>query len=415
MPSALRSTLVILPSFVFFVIVVFVVAAANSVAAFGPLEAAYPIECWGAAVPGPLPTGFYTQLALGDSHACALTAANSAVCWGETAQGQGGLANAGPWTWIVAGYSVSCGLLSNGTARCFGLADARSIVSTTADYYGLAMQSDFGCAITQSPGETNCWGVADQGEVSDQPTDGSTVQVATGVEHACRLKSDGSVLCWGNPADGRLNAPTTGVFSEVCAGSDMSCALQQATGNPVCRGNAASLVGTPSDQSFSSLACGSTHVCGILNNSGSVVCWGNAASGALAVPGGQGREYKQIAASKDYTCGLFALIPSPSTSPSPLALSPSPTPSSSPAAPASSTPTSSPAPPRPSSSASASASAVPVVLPLTANASASFSDTEPTIDLSASSSSSSSGGSVTSIAVRSSLQLIQVGNTAVPG
>ncbi|ELR18085.1 uncharacterized protein ACA1_367650 [Acanthamoeba castellanii str. Neff] len=340
-----------------------------------PLGSAHPFECWGTVPSGrPSNSTAFIQLALGNQHMCGLTVANTVQCWGQNDAGQRNIDAPGlEFAWITAGSSVSCGLfLPNRTARCYGSnLNNRTIVPTHAPLAALAMRQDFGCAMEPN-GAITCWGNNAYNQVSASPGGSGFTQLAVGADHACALVSaTGVTQCWGSADKGQTTPPAGVTFKALCSGASFSCGLDVSTGFPRCWGFSDFYSGTPNTTGFATIACGSSHVCGVKIYDGSTQCWGSVLSGNARNPPAR-HIYAQLYAANDYSCGFYA--PEASAPPaSPMATVP----------------------------------ALPGVSPLAANASASFGESEPTVDLSAPTASSS-------VAVRSSLQLVQVGNTTVP-
>lgn len=176
-------------------------------------------------------------------------------------------------------------------------------------------------------------------EVAPRPT-----RLAAGAEHACAVRHDGGILCWGSNGAGQLGtaglwAETQGVhrtpvpvqaevpFTQVAAGREHTCALDQA-GAAWCWG--ANDRGQLGDGSFTrsdrpvavsggrtwvKLAAGLDHTCG-LDAEGSVACWGHGANGQLgdgtasttATPVAvvEGVRFAEITAGGFTSCGLDA-------------------------------------------------------------------------------------------------------------
>ena len=131
-------------------------------------------------------------------------------------------------------------------------------------------------------------------------------EIAVGYTHACAIKSDNTLWCWGTGARGQLGTGTTTiatapqqvsadpVWSQISAGNRHSCAIK--SDNTLwCWGQGASgRLGLGSDQSnrntpnevvsvnsdWASVAPGGAHTCAIKNN-GSLWCWGKNAYGQL--------------------------------------------------------------------------------------------------------------------------------------
>ena len=123
------------------------------------------------------------------------------------------------------------------------------------------------------------------------PPGGSFTQVSAGVWHSCGLRSDGSVVCWGNSNDGQATPPG-GSFTQVSAGRGHSCGLRS-DGSVVCWGNSNDGQATPPGGSFTQVSAGDRHSCG-LRSDGSVVCWDRHSTFLLAGPGATGAESESL-------------------------------------------------------------------------------------------------------------------------
>lgn len=99
--------------------------------------------------------------------------------------------------------------------------------------------------------------------------------VSAGGTHSCGLRTDGSVVCWGDNSGGRADAPSGG-FTSVSASAG-------------CR-TARLLPG--SRHTFG-------HSCGVRVD-GSVACWGDNSSGQTDVPSG---EFTEVFARSFFSCG----------------------------------------------------------------------------------------------------------------
>ncbi len=234
------------------------------------------VHCWGYHMWGQLgytePAGKYkpdgktvvgvasaVQLALGDSHSCALLADGTVRCWGFNAEGQLGLENAnnvgGQWgglptpaikldtkddpiQQIVAGARHNCVLLTSGKVRCWGynnfgqvggyFADPRvgdkpgDMPPPDVDLGGPAGQIAAGqahtCALMKSR-KVKCWGkggangypgldainTAQEMPPPDVDLGGEVASVSSHIgDFTCALLGDGAVRCWGSNTDGQL-------------------------------------------------------------------------------------------------------------------------------------------------------------------------------------------------------------------
>ncbi|TAN57279.1 hypothetical protein EPN15_04850, partial [Patescibacteria group bacterium] len=126
--------------------------------------------------------------------------------------------------------------------------------------------------------------------------------------HTCALKTDGSMVCWGNNASGQIgdnsttqrNVPTqvsgltAGTVKEIAAGGYHTCALKT-NGSVVCWGdntwgqigdNSTTQRNVPTQVSgltagtVKEIAAGDVHTCALKTN-GSMVCWGYNTNGQI--------------------------------------------------------------------------------------------------------------------------------------
>jgi alpha-tubulin suppressor-like RCC1 family protein len=184
-------------------------------------------------------------LAAGDGHTCALKADHSVACWGDNTEGQlgntttfHGGTNPSPATVtglggvvsVVAGRYHTCALRSDGTVACFGRNSSAELGSAAVG--------------TQSATPVNVAGISDAVAIS-----------AGRGSFTCALKSDQTVVCWGNNESGQL-------------GTGQSTPSQTGTPQTVLTGQ-----GTPLGHVLA-LRSGALHSCAIVED-GSVYCWGN--------------------------------------------------------------------------------------------------------------------------------------------
>jgi alpha-tubulin suppressor-like RCC1 family protein len=189
------------------------------------------------------PSGCCKAIAVGagDAHSCLVTSDGNVKCWGAFyANGTtseihkphdvSGIVGA---TAVVGGWTHSCALFSadGGTVKCWGINANGSLgnsshvpsaspvdVSNLNGVTGLASGGSFNCALAN--GGVYCWGYGSMGEMGDNsgadrdhpgPVSGlvtGVIGVTAGADHACAVKQDGSVQCWGANIAYQLGAGT---------------------------------------------------------------------------------------------------------------------------------------------------------------------------------------------------------------
>lgn len=223
-------------------------------------------------LPGPV-----SRIAVGMLHACILTRAGDAYCWGNGEHGQlgtGTFARAShepvlvkgidvQLTGIVAGDDFTCAWSIRQEVFCWGAnaygqlgigsrTDAAAPVRLKAYPEGVTTMAAGGehvCAIAPAGG-VDCWGRGESGQLGDgksadssQPVpvtrlDKGTITLTAGLAHSCAANSVGGVYCWGDGSAGQLGlgvgtssaTPTLvpdlrsgGV--KLVAGNESTCAL----------------------------------------------------------------------------------------------------------------------------------------------------------------------------------------------
>ncbi|MBT8492939.1 MAG: hypothetical protein KJO07_07745 [Deltaproteobacteria bacterium] len=186
------------------------------------------------------------QLGAGREHFCLLTPSDGAVrCWGDNQFGQLGIGNMddqpspvtvpldGPAVDVNGGRYETCAALDSGLAYCWGegssgqLGDGLGatspspvLVDTLTDIPDIAVGAIHACA-RQSSGQVYCWGNNGLGrlglgtsggtELSPVPvpalTDARELAMSGG-STTCTIRSDDSLWCWGNNAQGSVGDGT---------------------------------------------------------------------------------------------------------------------------------------------------------------------------------------------------------------
>ncbi len=188
------------------------------------------VRCWG--------YGFFGQLGYGDRNNIGDSATPAPASVGPVNLGPGRTAVA-----ISAGAAHTCAILDDGSVRCWGFGG----------------RGELGYGDTNNIGDTEVPGLV--APVALGP--GRTAKaISAGTDHTCAIRDDGTVLCWGNGADGRLGYGNT---------SNVGDTQTPASIGPVDLGAGRTAV---------AISAGGAHTCAWLDN-GSLRCWGYGANGRL--------------------------------------------------------------------------------------------------------------------------------------
>jgi alpha-tubulin suppressor-like RCC1 family protein len=202
------------------------------------------------------------NVAAGSTHACAVKSDGSMLCWGINGSGATG----------------------DGTTEgnaCLSLTQQCRTTPVVAKITDVAEVSpgDHSTCVRKKDGTLWCFGTNGYAELGDgtiggpdcsgrcrtapaQVAIGAVISVSVAQQHACAVKSDGTVWCWGVNGDAQLGDGTT-------AG--------QPCGGLVCKPTPVQVVGITNAVEVSS---GYTHSCA-RKNDGTVWCWGDNNDGAL--------------------------------------------------------------------------------------------------------------------------------------
>jgi alpha-tubulin suppressor-like RCC1 family protein len=195
-----------------------------------------------------------------------------------------------------------------------------------------------------------CWGDAQNqqfGVAGDSPrtrpqrlAEGDFIALCTGERHACALRRDGQLGCWGGNGQGQLGlgdreprvmpAWVEGRYVDVACGGEITCAIGT-SGELSCWGsNAEGTLGQGDAPNLSdsttplrvarelrvaAVSVGQAHACLIEQSTGALSCWGRNTLGQTGSSPGAlqvrvptrvdgGRSYVQVAAAQRHTCAI---------------------------------------------------------------------------------------------------------------
>jgi alpha-tubulin suppressor-like RCC1 family protein len=194
----------------------------------------------------------FVAIAAGDDHACALTSQGAGYCWGGNTHGQLGTSTTG--------------------ARFQPVPIANGRFWTT-----ISAGSEFTCAVQKILEDSYCWGKNSMGQLGignftewhypeKRVTGGHTWKtIKAGGTHACGLRTDNRVLCWGDARSGQLGV-------DLC--SPNFCLPYGLEPSPL---------PTDGDREWSGVDLGAEHTCAVLLSGGDVYCWGRGSEGQLGI------------------------------------------------------------------------------------------------------------------------------------
>jgi len=190
------------------------------------------------------------DIAVGDSHACAIASDNNLYCWGVNWSGQLGTGNADSKN-VPTAIDMS------------GVLSGKTIKSVTA--------GNSGTCVIASDDKAYCWGDNWSGQLGNGTTDNQSYSptavymtgagvlnnktiksISTGTQHTCVIASDDKAYCWGENWQGQLGDDTT-----------------NRNGYPV----AVDTSGVFNDKTIKSISVGESHTCAIASDS-RAYCWG---------------------------------------------------------------------------------------------------------------------------------------------
>lgn len=270
--------------------------------------------CFSPSKPTPPPFQTTPQVTSGTFHTCGLMTNGTAICWGCGGNSSSGQCNVPPgstFTQISAGGFHTCGLLRNGSVACWGdNSDGESNVPTGLTFTQISAGYSHTCGLLTN-GSALCWGFNGFGQ-TNVPSGLSLAQISAGSYHTCGIMENGEPVCWGDNVEGESSVPAGLTLVQISTGGfrnqgdkidfDFTCGTSS-DGTVTCWGeNDEGQLNVPSGQAFKQVASGGYHACG-LTIAGYATCWGYDGWQETNVP--QGLLFTQISAGFASSCGLM--------------------------------------------------------------------------------------------------------------
>lgn len=311
------------------------------------------IKCWGSNAlniidhgysgnPRKYPTlilgnNHFVDVAIGNSHTCAIDSTNHLFCWGDNIYGQLGngtttgsaypiaIDSGTQYSRISVGITHTCGITFSGSLKCWGqntngqLGDGTTVQKTTptlidsgVTYFNVKLGNQHSCGLTNT-GVLKCWGYNNFGQLGDGTTTqrltptvidiGTSYMIlATGAVNTCGTTSSSQLKCWGNNGSGQIGDGTTtqrssptlidagSTYLQINIGSSHTCGITTSNILKCWGNNSYGQLGNGSftnsstpitiDSFYSQVTAGISHTCAVKND-GRLFCWGNNTYGQL--------------------------------------------------------------------------------------------------------------------------------------
>jgi hypothetical protein len=226
--------------------------------------AAGTLTCWGAPTPSgsiAAPAGTFTWFGVGRDHACALSTAGAMLCWGnEDATGR--VSSTPTGTFLLADVSDGARRACCWAARWLARARARARFCGAVEDANVGRRAGHACAI-RSDNVIICWGLNVNGQsvVPSGYSGANVIGFGLGDAFSCILVIDGSVLCWGDNSYAEQTYPVGVKFVQIHSDGFNICGIST-TQAAVCWGNMATIAvppAVPPAGSFVRVSCGEDH------------------------------------------------------------------------------------------------------------------------------------------------------------
>ncbi len=154
------------------------------------------VNCWGNTDQGAtvVPNDRFEQISAGQGFTCGIGVGAGLQCWGDRDGAADPDSPAVPpalgASAVAAGYGMACGV-SGGNVTCWGDTSGWPGLFSGGDWDQLSLGAGEACGL-KTDGSAHCAGLAETGELLE----GSFEKVTAGGGHGCAIRESGRVVCW---------------------------------------------------------------------------------------------------------------------------------------------------------------------------------------------------------------------------
>ena len=234
-------------------------------------------------------------ITVGNGGTCTLLTSGAAFCSsGDTVRS----VPEGTFTSLSVG-SYACGTKTEGIIECWG-GWYEGITTPSEEFTSVSVTDRHACALRKDR-TVACWGLAGDSEPVVQPPDGDFISVSPGLSHACGIRADQTVQCWGRTRDGEnLAPPPTGEFASVSSGYEFSCGLRPDKGLACWSTRRGYRWWQPPPGQYIFVEAGWNDACAIRTD-GTATCWGHGGQVDFTPPEGI---FTAVSVGYSRACGL---------------------------------------------------------------------------------------------------------------
>ncbi|CAN1309932.1 Serine/threonine-protein kinase-like protein CCR4 [Linum perenne] len=177
-------------------------------------------------------------------------------------------------TELESGNSHICGLIGSNSSvqNNFDCWQWPEFNSSVPNFSAISVGENFVCGLSSINGAITCRGdtnSSDSNVIRQVPRGENYRAIAAGFRHACAIRSDGRLTCWGE-----LEWSPDGVFISVALGENRSCGLRR-DDTVVCWGeNGFRLPESLEGSHFITIEAKRSVFCGVVREDFSLLCWG---------------------------------------------------------------------------------------------------------------------------------------------